>query len=101
MQPDILGFDIIFEAIGHFLRDEYHFMLTSAFRLSQQYFSFSNIIGDYFQDLSNSHGASSHEFEYQTVPGFVGPENDFIDGFFFEYVKVSFYFWPEQLAQHG
>jgi len=45
--------------------------------------------------------APGHEFQYQPVPGFHGPENDFINGLFLQDIPMDRSFYPKHLFHYG
>ena len=50
--------------------------------------------------LTDSHPTPGHQFQHQPVANIVCPENDFIDGVFFNNVPMDTGFRPEQFTQH-
>ena len=91
---------VITKPVSHFLWDKYDFMLFTALGLPENQFPILNIIHGKFQYLTDPHSTASHQLKHQSIADFERPENDFIDGFFFDDFPSRNHFFPIQLANH-
>ena len=72
------------EPAGDLLWQEGSLCLFPTFGVRMIAFRSSSIIlGPEFQDLTDPHSGSGHEFEQKTIPWILGPEGDFIDHILF------------------
>jgi hypothetical protein len=92
---------IITEPVGHLLRDEHDLVFLAAFRLSKDQFSILNVIQPQFQNFTDPHPSSGHQFENQPIPDFGGSKNDFVNGLLFDDFPPGDHPFPIQLSNHG
>ena len=59
-----------------------------------------DVVGTEVQHFSYSHAASCHEFEHDSVSWFGGPEDDFVNGLFFQDDPLVHRSSFEKLAEH-
>ena len=59
--------DVFFETVSHFLWNEDDLRLMAAFRVPDDDLSVVDVSGSQPKNLSNSHPAPRHEFQYEPV----------------------------------
>jgi len=75
---------VFLETVGNFLRDEDNFPFLATLWGSEGELSILDVTGCQFQDLADPHPTPGHQFKNQAIPGFDGPEDDFIHYFLFQ-----------------
>jgi hypothetical protein len=86
---DVIVTDIILEPVRNFLWQESNLCLFSAFGIPDYSLPVFDILWSEFQNLTDPHATSGHEFKQQPVPWVSGPENDFVDHIFFQDLKLA------------
>ena len=81
-------------------RNEHDLFSPSAFGIPDNQSPAINIIGSEVEDFTDSHTASSHEFQKQPITCFCGSKDNFINGLFFDDIPVHCPGWPEKFLQH-
>jgi hypothetical protein len=74
--------DILIETIGHFLWNKNNLSFPPAFGFPKIQLSILDISCCQFKYLTNSHPASGHQLDNESISGFVDPENNLIDHIF-------------------
>jgi hypothetical protein len=69
--------------------------------LSKDQFAILNVIQPQFQNFTDPHPASGHQFENQPIPNFNRSENYFITGLLFDDFPLGDHPFPIQLSNHG
>jgi hypothetical protein len=62
---------ITVKPVSQFLRDKHNLMLFAGFWFSQQQLSVLDVVQSEFKHLTNTHAASGHQFQDQTITLFV------------------------------
>ena len=60
-----------------------------------------NVIRSKFQNLTDPHAPTGHQFKHQSIADFGGAENDLIDGIFFDDFPSGYHPFPIKLQDHG
>jgi hypothetical protein len=92
---------IITKPVGHLLRDEHDLVFLAAFGLSKDQFAVLNVIQSQFQNLTDPHPSSGHQFENQPIPDFNRSENYFVNGLLFDDFPSGNHPFPVQFSDHG
>ena len=90
--------DVFLESVCDFLRQESNLRLFSAFGARMMAFRSSISLGE-FENLTDPHAGTGHEFEHETISGILRPEDDFIDHIFFKDFELGQLPCPEKLSQ--
>ena len=96
---DLVVADIFLEAIRDFLRQEGDLRLFSTFWIPNDSLPVFDILGCEFENLSDPHACTGHEFENETIPGVGRSEDDLIDYVFFNNFKLGWLPCPEKLSE--
>jgi len=84
VRAEVLCSDIFLEAFGHLFRDIDRFRLLSAFGIIQNDFLILNVASPDFKYLTDSHAATGHQLQHQSVTLTPGSEYHLIDLVLFE-----------------
>ena len=76
--------DIFAQAMAKLYRDESNLCLATTFRCLNGNFCTLYVRWPQFEDLSDSHPTTSHQFHDEAVSLVLGPKDDLIHGFFFK-----------------
>ena len=88
------------KSVYHLSRDEYHLRILSALWALDGELLIVHVIGGQFQDFSDSHAASGHEFQDQSVSELRRSENDLIHGLLFDNIPQDGLAGPVDLPEH-
>jgi len=92
--------DVFLESVSHFLWDENMLPIFAALGVPQREFPVVEVHRSQFQNLNHSHAATGHQFQYETVPQFLGRKDDFVDDVFLDDVPGNHWPGPKHLSQH-
>jgi hypothetical protein len=92
--------DVFLESVSHFLWDEDMLPFLAAFRVSEGQFPVVDVHRPQLQDLADSHAATGHEFQHETVSQFRRRKNDLIDDVFLDNFPGNHGPRPEHLPEH-
>ena len=88
------------QTLYHLSRDEDHLRILSALWILDDELLIVHVIGGQFQDFPDSHAASGHEFQDQSVSELRRSENDLIHGLLFDNVPEDGLAGPVDLPVH-
>ena len=83
------------------MRDEHKFVFLAAFGFTQDKFAILQISEPQFQDFTDAHTASGHQFEYQSIADLGGAEYDFVDGFLLDDFPPQRHPLAIEFSDHG
>jgi len=92
--------DVFLASVGHFLWDENMLPIFSALGSPQRQFPVMDVHRFQLQDLTHSHSATGHKFQHETVPQFLGCEDDFINDVFLDDLQGNHGSGPKHLPEH-
>src|SRR5512147_30433 len=92
--------DVLFQTVSNLLGNERHLGLPSALWRCQDDLSALDVQWAHFQDLSDSHPTSGHQFQHDPAPRFGGPKDDFIDQVLLDDCPRLRWALLEQFAKH-
>ncbi len=88
------------QSVHHLSRDEYHLGILPALWALDGELLIVHVIGGQFQDFPDSHAASGHELQDQSVSELRRSENDLIHGLLFDNVPQDGLAGPVDLPEH-
>jgi hypothetical protein len=100
LRPDRLLFQVRFQPIHHFSRNENYLGVLAALRALDGKLLVVYISGSELQDFADSHATSCHQFQEKPVSHLRGSEDDFVDCLLLDNVPVDRFAGPIELPQH-